>query len=118
MKLLISILLCSTISFANIKDINSFEADFIQTITDDKNSSLNYTGHITASKPQNAIWNYLTPVKKDVYINRFSITIVEPEIEQVIIRKIKSNFDFFMMIKNAKKIDENTYIANYKEVKF
>ena len=101
-----------------INNINSFEADFTQSVTDDKNASLNYSGHISAQKPQNAIWNYIQPIKKDVYINQFSVTIVEPEIEQVIIRKIESNFDFFMMIKNAVKIDKNTYKANYKESKF
>ncbi len=99
-------------------NINSFKADFIQSVTDDKNVSLTYSGQISASKPQNAIWNYLKPIKKDVYINQYRVIVVEPEIEQVIIRKIKSNFDFFLMIKNAVKIDKNKYEANYKESKF
>ena len=118
MKQLWITILCSTLSFASIDDINSFKADFIQSVTDDKNISLNYSGHISASKPQNAIWNYVKPIKKDVYINKYRVIVVEPEIEQVIIRKIKSNFDFFMMIKNAVQIDKNKYEANYKESKF
>ena len=108
-------LLCSTLSFAAIDNINSFEASFTQSVTDDKNSSLNYNGHVQAKKPQSAVWNYLEPIKKDVYIWKHSVTIVEPEIEQVIIRRIESNFDFFMLIKNAVKISTNTYKANYKE---
>jgi len=115
--LLITILLTTQI-FASFNNINSFEADFAQSITDDKNKVLTYSGHIVASKPQNAMWSYTKPVKKDIYINRFNVTIVEPEIEQVIIRKIESNFDFFNMISNAKKIEENRYIANYKESQF
>ncbi len=118
MKQLLAALLISTLSFASIDNINSFEANFTQSVTDDKNISLNYSGHLAAQKPQNAIWNYIKPIQKDVYINQFSVTIVEPEIEQVIIRKIESNFDFFMLIKNAVKVDENTYTANYKESKF
>jgi outer membrane lipoprotein carrier protein len=112
------ILFCSTLSFASIENINTFKADFIQSVTDDKNVSLIYNGNIVAKKPQNAVWNYVKPIEKNVYINRYSITIVEPEIEQVIIRKIETNFDFFMMIKNARKIDNNKYIANYKKTKF
>jgi len=118
MKYLLTLLLSFTLSFASFDTINSFEADFTQSVTDDKNKSLVYEGHIIASKPQNAVWNYTKPIKKDVYINRFDVTVIEPEIEQVIIRKIESNFDFFSMIENAKRIEENKYLANYKESKF
>ena len=104
--------------FASLNEIDSFEADFTQSITDDKAMVLTYTGHILASKPQNAIWKYTNPVSKDVYINKYEVTIVEPEIEQVIIKRIESNFSFFNMIKNAKKITENTYEAYYKNSKF
>ncbi|MFA5232850.1 MAG: LolA-like outer membrane lipoprotein chaperone [Sulfurimonas sp.] len=104
--------------FASLEDIISFEADFVQSITDEENKTINYNGHIVASKPQNARWSYTKPIKKEVYINDFEVTIVEPEIEQVIIRRIESNFDFFKMIGNAKKIDANKYIAYYQETKF
>jgi len=104
--------------FASLEEITSFEADFTQSITDEKNKTINYNGHIVASKPQNARWSYFKPVKKEVYINNFDVTIVEPEIEQVIIRKIESNFDFFKMISNAKKIEENKYLAHYKDSNF
>jgi len=118
MKQLWILLLSSSISFASMDNINSFEADFTQRVTDDKNASLNYSGHVVASKPQNAVWNYTLPIKKDVYINRFNVIVVEPEIEQVIIRKIESNFDFFSMMQNAKKVKKNIYKANYKESAF
>lgn len=115
--ILFYILLISNV-FASIESINSFEADFVQSITDDKNKVLNYSGHVIASKPQYAKWNYLKPIKKDVYISRFNVTIVEPEIEQVIIRNIESNFDFFKMISNAKKTKADTFTANYKDKVF
>lgn len=115
----ISILVLSfTLVFASFDTLNSFDADFTQSVTDDKEKSLIYKGHILASKPQNALWSYKTPVKKSVYINRSDVTIVEPDIEQVIIRKIDSSFDFFTLIKNAKKIKEDVYLANYKESEF
>lgn len=104
--------------FASLDNITSFEADFTQSVTDEKNKTIDYSGHIIASKPQNAKWSYKKPVKKDVYINSFDVTIVEPEIEQVIIRKVESNFDFFKIISNAKKIEENRYLAHYRDTKF
>ena len=115
--LIITILLINSL-FASMNNINSFEADFTQIITDEKNKKLSYSGHVSAIKPQTAIWSYVTPVNKNVYINKYEVTIVEPEIEQVIIKRLESNFSFFNMIKNAKKVDKNTYEAFYKSSKF
>ncbi|MCK4736997.1 MAG: outer membrane lipoprotein chaperone LolA [Sulfurimonas sp.] len=115
--LLITILLVSQ-AFASLEQIELFEADFSQSITDDKDKVLIYNGHVIASKPQNAKWSYKKPVTKDVYINKFEVIIVEPDIEQVIIRKVESKFDFFKMISNAKEIKKDMYVANYKDSKF
>ena len=104
--------------FAFFDTIDSFKADFTQTVTDEKNKVLTYNGNIIASKPQNAIWRYTTPINKDVYINKHSVTIIEPEIEQAIIRKIESNFDFFKMIQNAKELQHNIYITKFKNTDF
>ncbi len=118
MKFKILFLLLSTQVFASISNITTFEADFIQVITDDKKKELHYNGHLLASKPQNAKWIYTTPIKKIIYINRYQATVVEPEIEQVIKRKISSNFDFFKIIEKAEKIDKNLYIAKYDSTSF
>jgi len=118
MRYFILYLTFSSLLLASFIDINSFEATFIQTIQDDKNKVLTYKGTVYASKPYNAVWKYLKPIAKDVYINRYSITIVEPEIEQVIIRNIESNFNFFNMLKNAKKIDENHFVTSYNDIDF
>ncbi len=118
MKKILLIFLSSIYLFASLDDITSFDADFVQKITDDKKKVLVYKGHIVASKPQNAFWKYTDPIEKNVYITKFQITIVEPEIEQVIIRKVSSDFDFFKMMKNAKKIKENLYKAHYRDTVF
>ncbi len=118
MKYIFILMLFFTQIFAYIDTINSFEADFTQSVTDEKKKVLNYTGHIIASKPQNALWQYNTPVKKEIYINAYNVTIIEPEIEQVIIRKLESNFDLFNMMKNAQQIDTEKYKAVYKDSEF
>ena len=118
-KFLLAILITANI-FAStpLEEVTSFEADFTQSITDEKDKVLTYNGRITALKPQNARWSYTKPIKKDVFINDFEVTIVEPEIEQVIIKRLESNFDFFKIISNAKKMDQNTYVAFYRDSRF
>jgi len=118
MHYILVLLFTSTLAMASLDNIHSFKADFTQSVTDEKNKVLEYKGNVIASKPQNALWRYLTPVNKDVYINSDAITIIEPEMEQVIIKHIKSNFDFFNMIKNAKQIDKDTYLATYQNSQF
>lgn len=118
MKLFFATLFLAAELFASLDSMTSFDADFIQSITDEQNKTINYNGHIVASKPQNARWSYFKPIKKEVYINDFEATIVEPEIEQVIVRRIESNFDFFKIIGKAKKNTQNSYTAYYKETQF
>jgi len=118
MRYIFILILLLKIASADTLNIDSFTADFQQTITDDKGHKLLYSGKISALKPQYAKWSYETPVKKDVYISTNRIIIVEPEIEQVIIRDIHSSFDFFSLISHAKKIADNKYIATYQESKF
>ena len=110
--------LLSTLLFASLDNINSFEADFTQMVTDDKGKVLTYTGNVIASKPQNALWDYIKPITKKIYIDSHKVTVIEPEIEQVIIRRIESSFDFFNMIKKAKKTGDNSYLAIFKSSEF
>lgn len=116
--LLTSLITMQLFASTALEEVTSFEADFSQSITDEKEKVLIYNGHIVALKPQNARWSYIKPIKKDVFINDFEVTIIEPEIEQVIIKRLESNFDFFKIISNAKKIDQNTYVAYYRDTKF
>jgi len=118
MKLLLSLLLFYTLSFASLDSIVSLDSDFTQTVTDDKNNTLVYKGHVLAKKPQYALWKYTSPVQKEIYIALSKVTIIEPALEQVIIKNIESNFNFFNMIQNSKRVKEGLYIAIYKDVKY
>jgi len=112
------LLFLASASFANLSSINSFEADFKQDIADDQNKTIVYYGHVKATKPQYALWTYTKPIDKQVYILQNKAIIIEPELEQAIIKKIGSNFDFFKLIKNAKKIKDDTYLARYNNTTF
>jgi len=98
--------------------MNSYEADFRQVVTNDKGNTLEYSGHIKAMKPQYALWEYLKPSSKLIYINKNMATIIEPDLEQVIVKKLHNSIDFFKIIKNARKIDKNKYVAEFQSVHY
>ncbi|MFK0449314.1 LolA-like outer membrane lipoprotein chaperone, partial [Campylobacter jejuni] len=68
--------------FALELNFNTFSSNFTQ-IVKSKNSTLSYSGHFILSKDQ-AYWSYDTPSKKEIYINKNQVTIVEHDLEQVI----------------------------------
>ena len=111
MKSVFLIYLFATSLFAGFLDINSFHADFKQIVTNEDNKTLVYTGMLQAKKPQSALWLYKNPIQKSIYIQENRVIVIEPELEQVIIKNIPDNFDFFHILHNAKQINQNTYIA-------
>jgi outer membrane lipoprotein carrier protein len=118
MKLIYLLLGLSLYLNADLSTINSFEADFTQTISNENTKELSYTGHMIATKPQYALWSYLSPVKKDIYISMYKLTTIEPDMEQVIIQNISSEFNLFTMLQDAKKIKKDTYITQINNVKY
>ena len=118
MKRVLLATLLTTSLYASFTDIDSFEADFLQNIVDEKGVKVTYTGHVTASKPHYALWQYLKPVQKSVYILVNKIVVIEPELEQVVIKHLNENFDLFKIIHNAKKIDTNRYLAKFRNKEY
>jgi outer membrane lipoprotein carrier protein len=104
--------------YANIESLQYFEADFTQNITDDNEKVIKYKGHIKAAKPQYALWEYKSPINKQVYILPTEIVVIEPDLEQAIVKKLSRNFDIFTLIKNAKKVDKDHYVATFKNTKY
>jgi outer membrane lipoprotein carrier protein len=118
MKRKIFITLLAASLYGDVGDIFSFEADFKQNITDDQNKTIEYKGHLIATKPQFALWEYKEPIKKSVYIASYKLIMIEPELEQVIMKQIDSKFDIFALIKSAQKVNTNEYLAHYKDTTF
>ena len=117
MKLLLALTFFTGALLADLSYLHSFEAAFIQTITDEEGQKLSYSGTLTAKEPQFALWIYKKPVNKTVYIQKGRVTMVEPEIEQVIIRDIRSDINLFSLLSNAKKVKENTYVTELEDTK-
>ncbi len=114
MRYFLAALFASAALLAAPKDLNSFNAKFVQTITDDGGKTIRYSGELWAAKPQNALWTYQKPIRKSVYVNAQKVTVIEPAIEQVTLRTLENEIDFLSIVQKAKKVDGNTYTATVK----
>lgn len=114
MRFLPVLFLLSLTLFASPKDLTSFNSKFVQTIVDDNNKKITYSGELWASKPQNALWIYQKPIQKSVYVTGSKITVIEPQIEQVTIRSLDNEIDFLQIIQKSKKVDNDKYTATVK----
>ncbi len=113
-KIVTSLLLCHSL-FALGESTTTLEADFVQTIVDDQNATITYKGDMLAKRPNQALWHYSKPVEKSVFIIDKTITVVEPELEQVIIKKLQNTIDILGILSSAKKTSPNHYTAYYHE---
>ena len=88
---------------AGLQDLNSYQARFTQTIMNTEASRLTYEGTFSAKKPHYALWVYTKPLPKSVYLLDDEITIIEPELEQVIRQKTAQTFLFLSFLTTRKK---------------
>jgi len=118
MRLLLIALLSVAPLFALGEKSTTMQANFIQTITDDKNSTITYEGTMSAKRPNMAMWHYLKPVDKSIYITANEVTIVEPELEQAIIKHLANTIDILAILASAKKVGKNSYLALYGDKEY
>ncbi len=104
--------------YANVLDFRTLQSDFVQTITNDQNSTITYKGKFYTTDTKKALWIYNTPVKKEVYFNNNQVAIVEPELEQVIVTTLKNSPNITEIIKNAKKIGKNRFETTYEDTTY
>ncbi|MBE0498897.1 MAG: outer membrane lipoprotein chaperone LolA [Campylobacterales bacterium] len=114
--LVLSLLMSSLFAFG--ENIQNFEADFVQTITDEENKTLTYAGTMHAKRPNSVLWLYTDPINKKIYVNSKFAVIVEPELEQAIVKKLEGEIDFFGILASAQIVDKNHYKAIYKNISF
>ncbi len=115
MKLLLTSLLTCKLLFAFPVQLESIKSNFTQTIVDDHNKSIIYIGKLWAKKPSIAHWSYKKPIEKEIYMIYSRLTIIEPDLEQVIRKDIGDSIDLIKIISNSKKLSSNHYIAKYND---
>ena len=102
----------------NAVEIKNFSSKFRQIVINEDNKSIEYRGDIIAQKPSNILYRYTFPSKKSVYILKQNVIIIEPELEQAIIRRIDEEINIFEILKDAKKVKDGVFNSNYKGYKF
>ncbi len=118
MKQLLLSMLLAIVVYANETDLYSFRADFNQSIQDEHNKTIHYYGTVITKRPNFALWHYIRPIEKKLYVYHNVLTIIEPDMEQAIVKRVTDNIDIFSIINHAKTIDANHSEAHYNDQKF
>ncbi len=118
MKIILLLITFFLSTYANIFDFRTLSSDFVQTIQNEQNSTITYTGSFYATDKKVALWIYKTPVEKKVYFIKNRVVIIEPELEQAIITTLKNSPNFTQIIKEAKQISKNRYMTSYEDTNY
>ena len=118
MKFLIVLSFLISCVFAFGENIQSFEAEFVQTIVDEEKKTLVYKGEMHSKRPDMVLWNYKDPINKKIYLTKTRAVIIEPELEQAIIKKLQGEIDFFGILASAEAVDGTHYKAYYRGIEF
>ncbi len=118
MRLILGIFILFLHVNAKNLDFSSLSSDFVQTITSPEGNSFEYKGKFYAKKPNFVLWSYKTPTEKYIYITNDNVMVVEPELEQVIISKMRNIPNISKLLKNAKKISKNLFKTTFEDVEY
>lgn len=114
-KILLTLAIFSNLILANELNFDTLQSDFTQTVTS-KNQSINYSGHFTAKQNLGAFWHYKEPIEKFIYFNRNSVSIIEPDLEQVTITSLKDSPNINEILSKAKKISKKEFETNFNDI--
>ena len=97
--------------------LNSLESNFKQSITNEQNSRITYSGKMYATKQNNqALWVYTNPIEKKIYYKSGSIVIIEPELEQAIFAKLSKVPNVLSLLNNATKVSANKLQTTFNNI--
>ena len=103
--------------FAFFENISTFQSSFRQIVTSDGKEII-YSGLIFIKRPNSILWKYQYPIEKSIYIRDRSLFMVEPDLEQVIIKSISTSFQLINLLEDSQKIDENRYSTKVNEKEY
>lgn len=118
MRYIFGFLILSVFVVANELDFSTIRSSFTQTITNEENKKIIYTGEFYASSNAKALWIYKSPIKKEIYFSRNSVVIIEPELEQAIVTDIDNTPNITKILRSAKKLDESRYEAIFEDTSY
>lgn len=113
-----SFFLSLNVSANDFLNFKTFEGNFNQTIINASGKEIVYKGKVFIKEPAKILWQYKNPIIKNVYVIANTAIVDEPELEQVIYTRLQSEINLLSLIKKAKKIDENSYIATLGDTQY
>ena len=113
MRLLALLFILISPIFALEIAIESLQADFEQRIVDEKGKSILYRGTLWAQRPDAALWHYTEPVEKRIYVRHGEVIIIEPDLEQAVIRRLNEDIDLLTILARAEETGPERYEARY-----
>jgi len=114
MRLLLLLLLLSSVLFSSIALPENFRANFEQKITNTKDKVIKYKGKVFFSDKNLFKWSYVTPTKKEVCTDGVELIVVDHDLEQVSIYYITKGLDISKVLHKAKLHSNNIYVAEYE----
>ena len=97
--------------------LNSLESNFQQSITNEQNSRITYSGKMYATKQNNqALWVYTNPIEKKIYYKSGSIVIIEPELEQAIFAKLSKVPNVLSLLNSASQVSANKLQTTFNNI--
>ncbi len=117
--ILLSVAIYSTLFGLDIDNLKSFESNFKQSIVNEQNSRIVYSGKIYATKNSNqALWEYKNPIEKKIYYKGGDIVIIEPELEQAIFAKLTKVPNILQLLENSKRVSKNQLSTTFNKIKY
>lgn len=95
----------------DIKNLKTFQANFIQTITSSSQNIIKYEGEVFIKNSGKILWKYKSPIIKNVYIDNRAAIVDEPDLEQAIFTQLESEINIIDLINSSKKITNNKYTS-------
>lgn len=108
----------SSLQALEFKNLKSIQADFKQTIINNADQRIIYSGKLFIKEPSRILWKYEEPIIKNVFLINTMVIIDEPELEQAIFTTLNAEVNLLALLKSAKKISNEKYEANINEVKY
>lgn len=116
-KFILSFLSLYVVAFATPLDFTTVQGDFTQTVTSN-NASVDYSGKFYVKDDNNALWIYSKPTAKKIYFDSKKVVVLEDALEQAIISKVKNMPNLSSILREAKKIKEGLYKAEFDDTEY
>ncbi|MGM0622597.1 MAG: LolA-like outer membrane lipoprotein chaperone [Campylobacterota bacterium] len=96
----------------------TIKADFTQTVTNEHDQTIKYSGKIYVQMPHDSKWVYTKPAPKSICVSKQSITIVERDLEQATIYNNQSHLNFNNLLNDAKEISSEHYETTFEGITY